>query len=343
MTLSRPVGDPCKKPLSRHYALCLMGLSLLLPPAGCADDALDRQPPGVAKYVQAVAADRAGDSEGAMALYKAAIAENPSLRMAHGRLGDLYRDRDDYADAAHEYETASRLDPYSAELAYSLGLSYQFLHRLAEAAAAYLRALNLQPGNVRANMNLGLVYVALGKPADALPYLKKATQLSPASADAWSNYGVGLDAAGHLTEAQRAYEHALELDTGSPTTLQNLAANLIGQHKPREALAVCQQLLLRADNALTRTRMGEALALNGQRDEAMREFRIALRRDPRAYLAMSDEGFLLIQEYREGMELDEPKRESALALWGASLRINPDQPRVIEAVQQWQTSQLFGK
>jgi tetratricopeptide (TPR) repeat protein len=85
------------------------------------------------------------------------------------------------------------------------------------------------------------------------------------------------------------------------------------------------------------------LALSGQKDVALEQYKLALQRDPSYYLAMTEEGFMLIDEYRASLELDEPKREAALALWGASLRLNPNQPRVLSAVQKWQSAELFGK
>jgi tetratricopeptide (TPR) repeat protein len=302
---------------------------------------MDDRPSGVDKYIEGVHEDRQGNHAAAISSFNDAIRINPSLRMPHLKLAALYQSEGDYTDAAKQYEIATQLDPYSATNAYNLGVCYQLLHRLADAAAAYLKALDLQPTNSKASMNLGLVYLELGHPADATAYLRRATQLDPKSAEAWSNYGVGLDGIGQLARAERAYRQALELNT-SISTLENLAANLIAQKKASESIAVCQQLLLRSDSAISRTRYGQALALSGDPSSAMEQYKLALQRDPQFYLAMTEEAFLLIDEYRQVMELDEPKRESALALWGASLRINPDQPRVLAAVQQWQSSQLYG-
>ena len=310
--------------------------------AGCSGAGMmaDR-PSGVDKYIEGVHEDSQGHPAAAIISFNDAIRINPSLRMPHLRLASLYQSEGDYADAATQYEIAMQLDRYSANSAYNLGVCYQFLHRLADAATAYLKALDLQPTDSKANMNLGVVYLELGHPADATTYLQRATQLDPKSAEAWSNYGVGLDGIGQFAQAERAYRQAMELNT-SISTLENLAANLIAQKKASESLAVCQQLLLRSDSGISRTRYGQALALSGERPSAMEQYKVALQRDPQFYLAMTEEAFLLIDEYREGMELDEPKREAALALWGASLRINPDQPRVLTAVQEWQSSQLYG-
>jgi tetratricopeptide (TPR) repeat protein len=321
---------------------CLIAAIGLAGLTGCSvTSVMGDHPSGVDKYIEGVRDQNSGNATAAIAAFNEAIRLNPSLQMPHVRLAELYRQRADYADAAAQYEIASQLDPYSANDAYYLGLCYQFLHRLADSAAAYLKALNLQPGNMKANMNLGLVYLALGHPADAKPYLLRATQLDAKSAQAWSNYGVGLDAVGRLADAEAAYRQALELETGSIPILENLAANLIAQKKAAESIEICRQLLLRSDTPISRTRYGQALVLAQQPSAAREQYELALRIDPQFYLAMTEEAFLLITEYRDGMELDEPKRQAALALWGASLRINPNQPRVLAAVQQWQSSHLY--
>jgi len=328
----------------RKFFPCRLGLLVVGCIAGCSGSGmLDNRPAGVEKYIQGVHQYNAGDRAGAASSFNEAIRINPSLRMAHIRLGDIYRSEGDYRDAAIQFEIATRLDPYSSSNECNLGLSYQLLHRLADAAAAYLRALDLQPTNVQANMNLGLVYLALDQPKDALPYLQRATELAPKSFEAWSNYGVGLDAIGRLSDGEIAYRTALELNSGSISTLGNLAANLIAQGNAQEALAACQQLLLRSDTSLSRTRYGQALRLSGENQAALEQYKLALQIDPTFYLAMTQEAFLLIDQYRQGLELDEPKREAALALWGASLRLNPNQPRVLAAIQQWQSAQLFDK
>jgi tetratricopeptide (TPR) repeat protein len=342
-SICREPAAQTRRRLTPSCVVCLIVSGGLTTMTGCSGaGASSDSPPGISEYVQGVQADDTGDRARAMTEFRQAIASNPSLCMAHIRLADLYRNEGDYSNAAEQYAIAASLDPYSASNHYNLGLSYQLLHRLADAAAAYLRALHLDPFNMRANMNLGLVYLELGHPDDALSYLRRSTQLDPNSAQAWSNYGVGLDGTGRLREAEQAYVRALELDSGSPTTLENLASNLIAQRKASAALAVCQQLLLRSDTALTRTRYGQALALAGENDLAMKQFNLALKRNAHSYLTMTAEAFLLIDEYRAGMQLDEPKRQTALALWDESLHLNPDQPDVVSAMARWKSSQLYG-
>ena len=299
-------------------------------------------PEAIEFYVRGEQARRAGDAATAEREYKAAVQRNPNLRMAHSRLGDMYKARGDYSGASRHYDSLARLDPYNASSHYNVGLAYQFLNRLQDAAAAYLRALNLNPSDVKSNMNLGLVYLALGQVDDAVKYLQRATELDPRLAVAQSNLGVALDARGDAGQAEQRYRRALELDSNSTTTLQNLAANLITQGKAGEAVTVMEQVIRRTDTPATRKRYGDALAQARRYDEAVQQYDAALKRDPRYWPAMNEKGFVLIRQYRDGLELDDAKRKGAIALWRDSLKLNNNQPAIRQQVEKAENPRLFG-
>jgi len=325
-------------------ALALVSVVALLI-GGCAVKPKSPQgaaPEAVELYVHGEQARRAGDAATAEREYKAAVQRNPNLRMAHSRLGDMYKQRGDYAAASRHYESLARLDPYDPKSHYNVGLAYQFLNRLQDAAAAYLRALNLNPSDVKSNMNLGLVYLALGQIDDGVKYLERATQLDPRSAVAWSNLGVALDARGDTSVAEQRYRRSLELDSNSVTTLQNLAANLVTQGKAGEAVTVMERVVERVDTPGTRKRYGDALAQAKRYDEAIRQYDLALKRDPRYWPAMNEKGYVLIRQYREGLELDSAKRAGAIALWRDSLKLNGNQPTIRRQLEKAENPQLFG-
>jgi Tfp pilus assembly protein PilF len=301
-----------------------------------------QRPEAVEFYVRGEQARRAGDMATAEREYKAAVQRNPNLRMAHSRLGDMYKARGNYAAAGRHYEALARLDAYNPSSHYNVGLAYQFLNRLQDAAAAYLRALNLNPSDVKSNMNLGLVYLALGQVDDAVKYLERATELDPRLAVAQSNLGVALDARGDAGLAEQRYRRALELDSNSTTTLQNLAANLITQGKAREAVTVMEQVIRRTDTPATRKRYGDALAQSRRYDEAVQQYDAALKSDPRYWPAMNEKGYALIRQYREGLELDDAKRQGAIALWRNSLKLNNNQPTIRTQLDKAENPQLFG-
>lgn len=300
------------------------------------------RPEAVEFYVRGEQLRRQGNLQGAEDEYRAAVQRNPNLRMPHSRLGDMYKQRGDYAKASGHYEAVARLDPYDPQSHYNLGLSYHFLNQLQDAAASYLRALNLNPRDMSSNMNLGLVYLALDQPDDAVKYLQRATEVDPKSAIAWSNLGVALDARGDSRRAEGMYRRSLELNSNATTTLQNLAANLLSQGKPGEAIAVMEQVIERVDTAGTRKRFADTLVSANRFDEAVRQYDIALKRDPRYYPAMNEKAFVLIRQYRDGLELDDEKRKGAIALFRDSLKLNPNQPVIKRQLEKAENPQLFG-
>src|SRR5574341_1026597 len=102
-------------------------------------------PDAPALFAQALAAQEAGESDRAIALWKRVIAAAPTHAAPHTNLGILYRTTGRIQDAIAEYETAIRLDPADAAAYHNLGLTHRARGAWAEAERAYLRALDLRP------------------------------------------------------------------------------------------------------------------------------------------------------------------------------------------------------
>jgi superkiller protein 3 len=302
---------------------------------GCSSSDKSGQPKGLNSYVKAVQAYQAGDRDKAVQNLVVATRTNPDLIMARLMLGDLYRENGDYTHAVDQYEHLTKLDPYTWSNFYKLGVSYQFLERLREAAKSYSRALTLNPDDPNTNMNLGLVHLYLGDPDEAVKYTERATLLDPKSAAAYSNLGVALDARGEYARAESAYRHSLDIDPDNATTLLNLGTNLIAQNKGTEAVDILERVIKMQDTPLHRKRYGDALAKAGRYPDAVREYQSALKLNPKYYPAMNEIGFSRIAEYKANLELDDAKKDEALAIWAQSLEINPDQPKIVAAKKQW--------
>ena len=287
-------------------------------------------------YQQGMNAYRAGDTDAAIQSLTEATRRNPNHAAAHSALGDLYKQAGDHAAAATEFEAVARLEPEKGDNHHRLALSYHFLNRLREAAASYLRAIRLNPTDWKSSMNLGLAFSALGEHNSAVEYAQRAANLNPNSAVVHANLGVTLDARGNPAEAEAAYRRALEIDPSQTSAAQNLVANLLDQGRPQDAIVVIEPLLARADTPSLRRRYGDALAQAGRDGDAIREYREALKRDERYYPAMNGLGAMLIKQYRDGLLLDDRKRDEAILLWRDSLRANPNQPKVQAQLNLWQ-------
>jgi tetratricopeptide (TPR) repeat protein len=302
--------------------------------AGCAES----PPPkivGIDPYIAGARALQTGDDDRATGLLQQALEANPDLIMAREELGDLYRKRQNYQQASSQYEVAVKLDAYNFKIHYDLGLSYQFLDRLEDAVKAYLRAIALEPRDLNSNMNLGLVYLALGRPADALAQMKTAVDIDPHSSAAQCNLGIAFEANGEWTKAESAYRRAMELDPDQPAAMLDLGVNLVHQNRGNEAVIALTAAARKIDTAQVHKHLGDAYVLLHRDDEALHQYDIAMRENPRYWQAMDQAGLILLRKYQAGMTLDEDLRLNALSFWQKSLAIYPDQPTIRKWVDKW--------
>ena len=287
-------------------------------------------------YLQGLTAFRGGDSDSAVKSLTEATRRNPNHAAAHALLGDIYKQSGDYNAAAGEYEQVARIEPRIGDNHHRLAVAYHFLNRLKDAVASYLRAIRIEPTDWKSNMNLALAYSALGEHNSAVEHAQRATNLNPTSAVAHANLGVVLDARGNRAAAEEAYRKALELDPNQTAAAQNLAANLLDQNRPFEAITFIQDTLPRIDTPAMRRRYGEALAQAGRDAQAVEQYRKSLEFNPSYYPSMNGLAGLLIRQYRDGLLLDDRKRDEALGLWRQSLQLNRNQPGVEAQLRMWQ-------
>jgi tetratricopeptide (TPR) repeat protein len=300
-------------------------------------------PRAVNRYVEGAELLQQGRRDQAVEALRSAIESNPDLISPRSLLGEVYREDSKFKEALDQYENLVRLDPYEVSNHYYLGLCYHFLDRLQEAGLAYRDALKLNPDDFKSNMNMGLVRLALGDTEGSVAYLRKATEIDPKSAAAWLNYGVALDGAGDLARAESAYRRSLEIDATSQTAQLNFGTNLVLQGKTSEALAVLEPLAKKLNSPLVHKRFGDALAQAKRWDESAKEYEVAIKLNPRYFPAINELGTISIERYRQGLELDDNLRITALNAWKRSLGVNPDQPAIRDQVQKWEKRPLFAK
>lgn len=304
-------------------------------------------PAGVDSYVRGVNAKDQGNNELAIQELERALQLNPNLRMAQSALGQLYMDRKDYDRAVPHLQAASDLDPYTVENHYNLGLTFQILNRLQEAAMAYLRGLKLAPDDFKTNVNLGLVYFAMAQHDPAIYYLEKATRIEPQNVRAWSNIGVVYDARGNLVLAEASYRKALELDPNNETTLINLTANLMQQKRGPEAVVFGKQLAGINPTPANLKRLGDAQTVASQWTDAERTYRSCLNTTNAAgervgYLpALNGLAEMYIAHYEADLRFDDTLRKWAVTVWQQSLKLQPDQPAVTEALARYSDAKVF--
>lgn len=276
-----------------------------------------------------------GRLDEALAEFSRAIAENPTLTVAHVGLGDIHRQKGDYAAAQQAYRKAAELEPGNFKAQYSDGLMLQLLNRLAEAVRAYLRALSIQPSDFDANRNLATAYLQLSEPHQALAYARKAVQVRPKDGPARVNLGAVYAAMGRHNEAVLEYQAAAELMDLTPPLLLNLADSLGKAGRRQEMINTLEQLLKIEPSAPAHERMGFALFKLGRYDDALSSFRAALKLDADYYPALNGVGVCLMNQYLLAGRGDTSLRDEALRALRRSVQLNRDQPKIIELITRY--------
>ncbi len=113
------------------------------------------------------------------ALWTSTIQVSPSSSNAHNNMGDVYARRNDYVNAAKEFQIATELQPGDADPRHNLGIALTILKKYPEAIDAYLSALQISPTLYKTHQNLGVVYYTMKKYPEAVDHLSKALQYGP--------------------------------------------------------------------------------------------------------------------------------------------------------------------
>jgi Flp pilus assembly protein TadD len=184
----------------------LLGLSVAVTSAltACASSNGRRQPTlsAEARLQVAEAADTAGNSELALAMYTAAAASEPSNTALQLRCADALARNGEVAEAR-------------------------------QLLAERLRTGGSQPDLVRA---LALIDLMAGQPAQAIAGLNQVLATNPGDIRALVDKAVALDLQGHHAEAQAIYRQVLATTPNDAATKNDLAVSLMLEGRTRQAL-----------------------------------------------------------------------------------------------------------
>lgn len=276
-----------------------------------------------------------GMLDSALAAFGLALEENPELVNAHMGMGEIYRTRGDYSLASSAYERAAATDPTNFDAHYYLGLMRQLVGNVQAAIQAYLQALAINPNSVEANRDLAAAYLQSGQSGEALPYAMKAVELNPDAQAAWCNLAATYSLLGQYDKAVDAYREAAELgDLADPVMLGLADAHLrLGNYQ--RAINVLRTLLRRENSATAHERLGYALFKLRQFDQALAEYREAVRLDPTDTAALNGVGATLMTMYIQDNRDRTHMREEAVAAWRKSVQLRPDQPRIVDLLARY--------
>jgi tetratricopeptide (TPR) repeat protein len=270
--------------------------------------------------------------DSALAEFGLALEVNPNIADAHIGMGGIYQERGDYEMASRAYERATIVEPDNFKAHYNLGLMKQLLGRLREALRAYKTAWRLDPDDFQVNRGLGSTYLQLNRPGEALTFVQIATRLDPDSQAAWCNLAATYNLLGRYEDAVDTYRQAAELGNLADPVLLGLADAHIHLNNFQQALNVLEALIRRSPSVTAYERLGYVRFKMRQFKQALFEYRQAMALNPNDTATLNGLGACLMTLYIQDGRTDTPRRDEALNAWRKSVRINHQQPRIIDLI-----------
>ncbi|MDX1570660.1 MAG: tetratricopeptide repeat protein [Xanthomonadales bacterium] len=228
-------------------------------------------------HLMAVLCHEKKDLDQALEHAEKAIDLNGDEAHYHQTLAGILHARGDLAGARSNLERAVEIDPNLAEARNTLGY---LLFRLGEpdAAEQQLRlALKIEPESARAMTNLGSVYIAQRRLDDARGILSRALELDPESTAARATLGQAMLLDGAAAFAEECFRRCVEARPESLELKTKLAEAVLANQRPEEAEVMFDEILGeqpgRYDAVVGRA---DAAAAQGRHGEAVQIYSQAL-------------------------------------------------------------------
>ncbi|MCH6550434.1 MAG: tetratricopeptide repeat protein [Planctomycetes bacterium] len=281
------------------------------------------------RLAEANAASDAGEYELALSLFRELLAENPTLTTAYVGIGEVHLDRRDYARAEPAFARAVRLSPRSFDAQYGHGLALHMLERFIEAVKAYHRALTIRPDSFKTNSNLATAYLQMSEPSSAVIFGQKAVELDPSDGAARANLGAAYEQVGRSADAVAHYVVAMELLERTTPVMMNLINVLTREARYREAANTAETLVKLEPSTNAYERLGWCFFRLGEYDRSLDAYRSAVEIDPGHWPSLNGVAVNALNAWLLNDKRDEAAATEARDAFRRSLRVNPDQPRVI--------------
>jgi tetratricopeptide (TPR) repeat protein len=222
-----------------------------------------------------------GHLDGAISLYRQALACKPAYPEAHFFLGRAMERKGQVKEAMSEYKTAARLWPDFDAAHIMAGLLLAKEQKFDEAVVQYQAALKANPDSAPAQSDWGMALMQQGRWPESIAHYEQAVRLDPALAEAHNNLGIGYLRAGRVAEGVKELREALKLNPGDTETQFNLGQALNQQQQWAEAVQWLRALA-QSEPANYNAQFQDGLALEhlGDTRAAISRYTAALRQEP---------------------------------------------------------------
>ena len=261
-----------------------------------------------------------GEFEAAATAMKDAVALRDGQANLYVMLGRKQDQAEKYREAIESFQQALKLDPQVPGAHYGLALTQVALGDFSAAQSEFEVALKLNPDDALAHYQLGRFLIQQKRPAEAAHHLQEAIRLKPDLADAYAKLGVLYRSLNKNDEAEKALRTAVRLNPKLGKAQYALAQLLQAKGETEEAQKLFEQVReakassSALNQASTLNLRGVTLMKAGRLDEALGNFRNALKLDPSLASASYNQGLVLAQQ---------GKTTEAIECFRAAIRLRP--------------------
>jgi tetratricopeptide (TPR) repeat protein len=231
-----------------------------------------------------------GQFEAAIAEWKELLATNPDDSRIHNNLATALTRTGRYTEAIPEFQKALELNPQYHTIYNNLGRTLVAAGRSDEAIVTFQRGLQYYPESPDLHDHLGLALASKGRFDEAMAEFNKALAINPNYADAHRNLGRALAITGRLDQAAPHYERALEINPEFAEAQSEFGRLLAVEGQYDQAIPHLKKAVaIKPDLVDAHYYLGASLYFSsGRTQEALAEWREALRVDPNFVPAMND-------------------------------------------------------
>lgn len=181
-----------------------------------------------------------------------------------------------YDESIANLKAAVEIEPTSVPTHYLLGLNYYRKQEWANAAQEFELVLKSSPDYTLAVFNLGLAKARLGEREEASRLLRRTLELDPNNFTAAFDLGALLIQMGRAEESLEAFRQTLKILPTFGPAHRAIGEVLLYQGKPDEALpALRTALRYMPNNSAVRVSIAKALQMKGLHEQAEEELRKA--------------------------------------------------------------------
>ncbi len=264
----------------------------------CYYRAIKQQPDLINAYLAlGILLTKLGAKERAIACYLQGLKQQQHAEL-YFRLGNLYQDEQKWSQAVVCYQKATQHDAKHAAAYHELGEALSQQQLWSQAVTAYQQAIALNPNFSWSFNNLGYALIQLERWSEAVPIYQQAIALNPNFPWSYYNLAEACGKLGQWDQAIEYYQHSAQIQCDLPQLQQKLGDAFYRRSQQDRAIALKhfwqaikqdpndpeayhQALAIDNRNLALYLKLGDILQQNGESDEALVIYQMALQIQPK--------------------------------------------------------------